>query len=199
MVHAVLRLPQGAADTVIARIVLPEPSWFEQVIGVASGILTLLPFVLLVVAIWVALKVRDSFERARESLTEVRADIRELIGAANRISEDLAGVSQSVRSSVDTLNETVTYTNTRARHAVSRLADRVDAFNDALEVVQEDTQSVIVTALSALRGLRAGVAAMRKPTKRRRRRDVADELAVDEDDPEDYPRPSLRRRARGGD
>ena len=199
MLLGALRASQTAADTVIAKIVLPEPSWFEQVIAIASGILTLLPFALLIVAIWVAFKLRESFERARESLTDVRTDIRELIGAANRISEDVAGMSSSVRSSVDALNETVTYTNTRARQAVSRLADRVDAFNDALEVVQEDTQSVIVTALSALRGLRAGVAAMRKPTRRRRRREEPDVPLDDDDEPADYPRPSLRRRARGGD
>jgi hypothetical protein len=198
MLFDALRASQTATDTVVARIVLPEPSWFDQVVSIAGGILTLLPFVLLIVAIWVAFKLRESFDRAREALTDVRADIRELIGAANRISEDVAGMSSSVRTSVDSLNETVTYTNTRARHAVSRLADRVDAFNDALEVVQEDTQSVIVTALSALRGLRAGVAAMRKPSRRRRRREEPD-LPPDDDDDAEYARPSLRRRARGGD
>lgn len=195
---------QAVPDTIVAHIIPPDPSWFAQVTSVAAGILTLVPFALLVVLIWATFRLKRAFEHARTSLEDVRKDLQELIGAANRIGDDLAGVSHSVRSSVNAVTETVTYTNERAQHAVSRLADRVDAFNDALEVVQDDTQDVIVSALAALRGVRAGVAAFRKPPRKRRKVRRDEELEADDDDdefePPDLPaRPRLRRRARAAE
>ncbi len=79
------------------------------------------------------------------------------------------------------------------------LADRVDEFNGALGIVQEDTQSVIFSALAALKGVRAGLSALRNGRRRKggRHREVERERSHrDQDAPIDSDdRPRLRRRA----
>lgn len=197
MFPGIFALVQAATDTVVARVVLPEPTVLDRFIDIAGSLLMLVALALLVVAIWAAFRLKAAFETAKDSLNDVRGDLRELVSAANKIGSDVQDVTASVRNTVGSVSETVTYTSERAHTAVSRLADRVDAFNDALELVQQDTQDVIVTALATLRGVRAGVAAMRKPHKSRR---DGRRYRDDDDEPPDLPvRPRLRRRARAGE
>jgi uncharacterized protein YoxC len=191
-----LRLSVSQADTVITRMVPPAAGWFERTTEIAGGILTLLTVALMVGGILALIRLRRSFEAAQSSLDEVSKDVRELVDATNRIAQDFAGVSDSVRKTAAGLNDTVEYANERARRAVSQLADRVDEFNGALAAVQHDTQNVVVSALAALKGVRAGMDAIRRPRRKRDRENPDDGFDVDGDAPDLPARPRLRRRAR---
>src|SRR5262249_4964091 len=163
---------------------------------VAGSAAVLLPYLLFGAAIWVALRVRKSLESARVALDEIGKQLSSLTQYANEIAGDVAAVTETVRTQVDSVHETVEYANRRARHAVTVLADRVDEFNGALATVQQDTQQVLVTALAALKGVRAGVSALRKQRKPRVP-DPGEAALGDDDTPPDLPaRPRLRRRAR---
>jgi uncharacterized protein YoxC len=179
-------------DTVVMRMVPPDPTWFEQITGVASGITSLLPYVLAIGLIVVAIRLRSSFEETKGVLASAKEDLNQLAEAATRMARDVAAVAEMVRTDVAKVHETVDYTNRRARRAVSALADRVDSFTATVEAVQTETQDVIISGLAAMRGVRAGVAALRKkPAPRSRAR-----LAVDEDIDDPPSRPRLRRRPR---
>jgi hypothetical protein len=95
-----------------------------------------------------------------------------------------------VKSTVDDVHETVEYTNKRAQQAVGDLADTVDDFNRTLTVMQSETQGVVVAALSAMRGVSAGVKAL----KRRPGRKKADEDRNGDERVEAGARPRLKRR-----
>jgi uncharacterized protein YoxC len=177
-------------DTVVMRMVPPDPSWFQQITGVASGITSLVPYALAIGLIYVAVKLRSSFDETKTALTSSKQDLKDLADAANRMAQDVAAVAEMVRTDVAKVHDTVDYTNRRARHAVSNLADRVDSFTATIEAVQTETQDVIISGLAALRGVRAGVAALRKkPTSRRH-------PALDDDRDDPPARPRLRRRPR---
>lgn len=194
-----LLLTQATAlpDTIVARIVPPSTSWFTQVTDVAAGVLILLALGMFVGVIWVALRLRASFERAQGTLEDVGRDLKTLVDRANGVAQNATAIAEAVRADLQDVRETVDFANQRARHAVSVLADRVDDFNAALATMQRDTQGIVVTALTAFRGLRAGMAAFRG---RGRRRPQPAEMvfAEDEDVENEIPeRPRLRRRARG--
>ena len=194
---AVLQQARTLPDTIVARMVPSPTTGFQTVIAIAGSAAVLLPYLLFGTAIWAGFRMRKSFEAARSSLDEIGRHLSALSEHANRIAADVASVTDTVRTQVDSMHETVEYANRRARHAVTVLADRVDEFNGALSAVQQDTQQVIVTALAALKGVRAGVSALRK----RKRPSSEPESVPDADDdetPPDLPaRPRLRRRARG--
>ena len=194
-----LLLTQATAlpDTIVARIVPPSASWFTQVTDVAAGVLTILAVAMFLGVIWVALRLRASFERAQGTLEEVGRDLKTLVERANGVAQNATTIAEAVRADLQDVRETVEFANQRARHAVSVMADRVDEFNAALATMQRDTQGIVVTALTAFRGLRAGMAAFRG---RGRRRPQPAEMvfAEDEDVENEIPeRPRLRRRARG--
>jgi hypothetical protein len=202
LLFPVLAQASALPDTVLMRMVPPEANGFQHLIAVAQGGAVLLVYVLVIAAIWAVIRLRRSLEGARASLEGVGRDLRALADNANRISHSVAAVAASLERDVASVHETVEYANRRARHAVSVLADRVDEFNGALGIVQEDTQGAIFSALAALKGVRAGLAALRSGRRGRggRRRDAADEAGVHADADEDAPidlgeRPRLRRRA----
>jgi hypothetical protein len=194
---------RGLAGLDSVRLVPPPESWFAQVTDVATGILTILTVGLFVALIWMAIRLRKSFDEAQASLAEMRRDLHELVDRASKLAENAAAVAVTVREEVGHVRETVDYANRRARHAVTALADRVDEFNSALAAVQRDTQGVLVTALAAARGIRAGVSAMRKRPRRPQPADMAyahDDADDDSEPPADLPaRPRLRRRVRAED
>jgi hypothetical protein len=196
-VIAVLQQARTLPDTIVARMVPSSTTGFQTVIAIAGSAAVLLPYLLFGTAIWAAFRMRKSFDAARSSLDEIGRQLGALTDNANRIAADVASVTDTMRTQVDSIHETVEYANRRARHAVTVLADRVDEFNGALSAVQQDTQQVIVTALAALKGVRTGVSALRKH--KRARPEPDDSVDADDDEtPPDLPaRPRLRRRARG--
>jgi hypothetical protein len=186
-------------DTVLMRLVPSQATGVQQFMAAAQAGAVLLVYVLVIAAIWAVIRLRRRLHGALDTLEAVGRDLRTLAENANRISSSVAEVAASVRSDVATVHETVEYANRRARHAVSVLADRVDEFNGALGIVQEDTQGVIFSALAALKGVRAGLAALRgTPGGRggRRRGKSVRGTHADEETPIDLAeRPRLRRRA----
>ena len=194
-----MMLVQGASlpDTIVTRIVPPPTTWFAQVTDVASGVLVILAVLLFVAVLWTAIRLRRTFEKAQATLEDVGRDLRALVDRANGVAQNATAIAEALRADLHDVRETVEFANRRARHAVSVMADRVDDFNSALSTMQRDTQGIVVTALAAFRGLRAGMAALRR---RGGRRPQPAEMvfAEDEDIENDLPaRPRLRRRARG--
>jgi methyl-accepting chemotaxis protein len=197
LLSSLLAQARTLPDTVV--MIRAEGTALQQILGVAELIALLLAFALLTAAIIAAFRIRRSFEQARESLDEIGRDLRDLADNANRISRSITAVAESVSLDVASVHETVAYANKRARRAVTVLADRVDEFNRVVGSVQDSTQDAVITAIAALKGVRAGVRALRK---RRPRRDDAAAPATPpaEATPPDLPaRPRLRRRAREQD
>jgi uncharacterized protein YoxC len=182
----------GATDTTYTRIVGTELSGLAQALAIAEIGAVILVYVLLAVALFALLRLQKGVNEAREKLDGVQRDIKELVESGNKIVTTATGIVESVKSSVESVHETVDYANRRAQRAVSDLADRVDEFNRTLALIQSDTQNVVVAALSAVRGVRAGVNAF-KSGRRARHVDGNGEP------PDALPsRPRLKRRAPAG-
>lgn len=191
----------SASDTAVVRVIAPTPSALDRVLMVAEIGAVLLAYVLVAGVVFAGLRARRSLDSARESLDAVGKDLKELADNANRISHSVTQMAETIRRDVDEVHSTVEYANRRARTAVTTLADRIDRFNDTVGVVQKDTENVVFAALSAIKGVRAGVAAMRgRRPKRGRPRSAARRDDDELDTPPDLPaRPRLRRRAHGDD
>jgi uncharacterized protein YoxC len=151
----------GAADTVITKVVATELSTLQKVLAFAEIGAVLLAYALMAALLFAILKMARAVEAARDKVDDVRKDVRELIDNGNRILERANSIVESVKSSVEGVTDTVDTANRRAHQAVSDLADRVDDFNRTLTLVQTETQDAVVTALSAIKGVKAGVGALR--------------------------------------
>lgn len=190
-------------DTVVMRMVPPAPSAMQEALMIAAIAGVLLAYAALGAAIWAALRLHRGVVDAKASLDEVGKNLRDLTEHASKIAQNVEDVSSTVRTDIAAVHDTVDYVNRRTRHAVTQLADRVDSFNDALESVQQDTQSAIVTAVAVLKGVRTAMGGLRRRSAAADEPDDEEPMldAGDEDDydtPDLPERPRLRRRRRSG-
>ena len=149
-----------AADTVY--VVQQKPGWLvilesAALIIVAIGLLALGGG-----AIFAGLKVKQLIRKVEETGAKVRVDLKPAIENVNRVSGDVAFVSQRVRQNADQLSATVTDANERLRRAADVAEERVGEFNALLGVVQEEAESLFITGASTARGLRAGADAFQR-------------------------------------
>jgi uncharacterized protein YoxC len=181
----------AASDTVITRLVGSQLSGLQKVLAVAEIGAVVLAYALIGALLFAALKVAKAIEASKDEIKEVRRDIHDLVRHMNGIVESSKGIVDSVRHGIEHVQETADYANQRVKRAVGDLADRVDEFNRTITLVQSETQDVVIAALSAVRGVRAGMTAL----KRKRPKETRGETGNGDFRVDTPARPRLKRRA----
>ena len=155
-------LQQAAAlpDTFVMKTVATERGWFEIVTGVATGVLTLTVLALAVVLGPAAWSFWRSFQKVRELLDRVYADVTPLTRHASNIADNLDYITTSIRNDVQQVNATIASANRRLNQAVELTETRLNEFNALLQVVQQEAEQAFVSTAAAVRGVRTGAASL---------------------------------------
>ncbi|HTR76732.1 MAG TPA: hypothetical protein VMH39_01420 [Gemmatimonadaceae bacterium] len=141
-------------------------SWFDQLVRVAGGLLTL-ALLGLIIGISVALiRLRRAIRNAVDILDSLHANLTPLLRDAATIATNLGEASALIREGVEDLNDTVTSTTARVRQAVDATERQVREFGAVLDLVQRETEQVVVSSSAVLQGLRAGAAALAQVRRR---------------------------------
>jgi hypothetical protein len=106
-----------------------------------------------------ALSVR--FKRLERSLQDIGRDARPVFDRARAIGENLNFIVMSVRKEVDRVSETIALANDRLEDVLEAAEDRVQDLNALIDVVQTEVEESVITATSALRGIRTGAKILR--------------------------------------
>lgn len=188
---ALLQLSAAAGDTVLVKQVVSEPSWWERVTSIASGLVSIAIIVLTFALVPAAWNFRKSYKKISDLLDRVYADINPITKHAHNIADNVDYISTSVRVDVQQVNRTIASANEKLQQAVAMTEQRLNDFNAFLQVVQSEAEDVFVASASTLHGMRSGAAAYRDAG----REDELDELeelddlaaldALDEDENEE--------------
>jgi hypothetical protein len=108
----------------------------------------------------VALSVR--LKRLERSLQDIGRDARPVLDRARAIGENLNFIVMSVRKEVDRVSETIAVANDRLEDVIEAAEDRVQDLNALIDVVQSEVEESVITATSALRGIRTGAKLLRR-------------------------------------
>lgn len=157
-----LAMQAATADTMNVRQVAANPSTFEKVTSVASGLLTLTMLALAVALIPAAWNFRKSFQKVNHLLERVYGDVTPLMRHASSIADNVEYITTSIRADVQHINATITTANRRLQSAVAQTEGRLREFNALLQVVQDEAEQAFVSAASTVRGVRTGAAALRE-------------------------------------
>lgn len=95
----------------------------------------------------------SKLDRALESIADNAAPA---LDRARAIGENVNYIVMSLRRNVEEASETVTQTNRRIEATLEAAEERVRELNAVVAVVQEEVEETLLSAGSALRGLRAG-------------------------------------------
>jgi uncharacterized protein YoxC len=166
-------LAQQAAvlpDTIFTKEIAKDPSWWDRVTSVASGVLTLTFLALSAALIPAALNVRKTHKKIADTLDRIYGDINPIMRHASSITDNLDYITTSLRVDVQQLNQTVGSANQKLLKAAELAEDRINELNALLEVAQEEIESVFVASVSTLKGVGTGAATFARGRSRRARR-----------------------------
>ena len=140
---------------------------------VANALVSIVAIVVLTAALPAIWSLRKTFLGIQETVDKLQADITPLVQRATSIATNLEGMTTTIQSDVEDVSVTVREANERVRQALAMTERRLSDFNAFLRLVQEEGESLFLSAASAVQGVRSGAAAFRQRRKRRRGMDLA--------------------------
>lgn len=152
-----LQAVQALPDTLYTRQVTEDPSLWQKVTSIASGVMTITVIVLTVALVPAAWNFRKSYKKTSEMLDKIYGDINPLMRHASSIADNVDYISTSIRVDVQQVSQTVAAANQRVLQAVAAAEDRINQLNALLEVVQEEAESAFVTTAATIRGVQTGI------------------------------------------
>lgn len=174
----------AAVDTVLVRNVPPARTAFEQVVHVASGLTSIIAFLLICVMLVGLVVIRQKAEEVKAKLDDLLDELKPMARNAAAMYDDVREVAKNVNEMVVESRDTVRTVNERVRTSVVTLSDRVDEMSALVGRVNASAERVATVATTTLAGLKVGARALGLGKKRKKKPAAAP--AAD--------RPRLRRR-----
>lgn len=164
---------QAAAlpDTIFTKQIAEDPSWWDRVTSIASGILTLTFLALSAALIPAALNVRKTHKKISDTLDRIYGDINPLMRHASSITDNLDYITTSLRVDVQQVNQAVASASQKLLKAAELAEDRINELNALLEVAQEEIEAVFVASVSTIKGVGTGAATFARGRARKVRRE----------------------------
>jgi methyl-accepting chemotaxis protein len=149
---------------------------------VMAGIMTLIALVSVAVVVVILLQLRS----LRRMVDEMHPRLAPLIDRATHITSDVAGATDNVRRKVDDVLHTVEELRRSLERARAGAEERVASFGAVLDVVQTETEELLLDAAATARGVHETARALREPpgtSRGRRAAGVSQQVeAADEED-----------------
>lgn len=156
-------LAQGAVrDTVVMIQVPVERGWMEAVASTGQFLVSLVVLILLGAIVFVLMALRKSVQELTNLLHSSYGDLSAAAHAVRNVSDDIRQVTQSVKTDFAAVSDTVRLVNKGVRRAVKRARTRLRRLDALVEVAQEEAEDFVLSTSSALTGVRAGAAALRR-------------------------------------
>jgi uncharacterized protein YoxC len=156
MLHLWFAQLAGVADTLLIRQLPPERTAFEQTVFVASGITSILMFVLLVAVLATLIALKAKADDTRSKMDELLAALKPLANDSREMFDDLRAIAKSSKVMVEESKETVTDVNARVRETVDNLADKVDDLSSMIGRINASAERVASITTTAVGGIKAG-------------------------------------------
>jgi hypothetical protein len=147
-------------DTLVVRQVPVPPTTFQQVTGVASGIVSIVLCLIILSLIPAALYLRAQVHRASASLAKAQIEAGPVLKEATALLVDLRAIAAVARADAQTIHQAVVDTDAGIRGIRTRVETRLAEIDAVIEVVQQEVEDVFVSTAAAARGVRAGARAL---------------------------------------
>ena len=150
-------------DTIYTKQIAATPGVFDRIVGIASGVLTILICLFVIGLVPLLWNFRRSFQRINALLERFHGEVQPIVRHATSVADNINYITTSIRTEVQQINATITTANERLRDAVHVTERRLTDFNALLKVVQEEAEQMFVSTASAVRGVRTSASALSEP------------------------------------
>jgi methyl-accepting chemotaxis protein len=178
---------QGIRDTVVMIPAAAERSAMETLAASGQFAVSLVVLILLGAIVFVLLALRKSVQELTRLLHSSYGDISAAAHSVRNVAEDVRGITQSVKTDVGAVSDTIRHVNHGVRRAIRRAEARLHRLDALVGVAQEEAEEFVMSSASTLRGVRLGAAALkrsflstrRRGLKRKKRRPIREDARSD--------------------
>lgn len=146
-------LLQAAPDTVVTVL---ARDGLETAAAVALVVLGAFVLLLILALLLLVLQIRKIDRTVRGLGQQALEKAQPLIDGGREVTENVAFITDAVRTDVERLNASVKALTARLQQASDRMEERIEEFNALMEVVQSEAEDIFVGTASTVRGVRAG-------------------------------------------
>ena len=194
-ISLMLQQDPGIRDTVVMIPAAAEKSVMETLAATGQFAVSLVVLILLGAIVFVLIALRKSVQELTRLLHSSYGDISAAAHSVRNVAEDVRGITQSVKTDVGAVSDTIRHVNSGVRRAIRRAEARLHRLDALVGVAQEEAEEFVMSSASTLRGVRLGAAALkrsflsarRRGLKRKKRRPIREET-VRSDRGRDRPR-----------
>jgi hypothetical protein len=136
--------------------------WLAITIRIVGIVAVLVLGIGMIVLAWAINKITRRLRSVDKALNEIGRDARPVLDRARAVGENLNFIVMSVRKEVDRVSETISVANDRLEDALEAAEGRVQELGALIDVVQGEVEDTLLTATSALRGIRTGARILRR-------------------------------------
>lgn len=130
-----------------------------QIVGIAAVLVLGIGMIILA---WAINRITRRLRKVDRALDEIGRDARPVLDRARAVGENLNFIVMSVRKEVDRVSEMISIANDRLEDALEAADERVQELGALIDVVQGEVEDTLLTATSALRGIRTGAKILRR-------------------------------------
>ena len=161
---------QGIRDTVVMIPAAAEQSLMQTLSAGGQFAVSVIVLILLGAIVFVLLALRKSVQELTRLLHSSYGDISAAAHSIRNVSEDVRGITQSVKTDVGAVSDTIRHVNRGVRRAIRRAEARLHRLDALVGVAQEEAEEFVMSSASTLRGVRLGAAALKRSFLSTRRR-----------------------------
>lgn len=136
--------------------------WLATTIRIVGVVAVLVLGIGMIVLAWAINKITRRLRSVDRALGEIGRDARPVLDRARAVGENLNFIVMSVRKEVDRVSDTISVANDRLEDALEAAEERVQELGALIDVVQGEVEDTLLTATSALRGIRTGARMLRR-------------------------------------
>ena len=125
------------------------PSALQVAADVSTVVIAAISVILLIVILLF-------FVQLKRLLGSLQRHVRPVTDRARVAAENVEYISAVVREDVQKVRASVSSLSERLKEASERMEERVEVFNALMDVVQDETESVLLDTAAVVRGVRAG-------------------------------------------
>jgi uncharacterized protein YoxC len=157
------------AQTVVRDTVVALPAhegwrvWVDTLSAIAQIVIALALLALGVVMMAIAFLLWKVYKQAKKALAKLRIDVDPAVQNAIAISGTGKEMAERAKGNVEEISRTVSAANEKVGRVVESAGERAADLNALLDVAQQEAEELFIRTASALRGVRAGAGALRRP------------------------------------
>jgi ABC-type transport system involved in cytochrome bd biosynthesis fused ATPase/permease subunit len=121
--------------------------------------------VVVVGILFVILQLRAFRRMLQQTFAEWKPQIAPLLDRAKSVTDDVAGLTDNVRRKVDDALHTLEDLRRSAEKGGAAAEERVRRFGEVLDVLQTETEDLLLDAAAAARGVHETARALRRPAR----------------------------------